>query len=225
MSSDESNPTRTSDGSNPTGVSGGTEASGLADTARVAASTATSEVKGLTSQAVDQAADVLGDVRSQVGVRADAEAHRAAAVMSDIGRQLRDMAERADQDGPAARWVREAGVRTQRLADRLDEGGSQGVVDDVQRFARRRPGLFLAGVGLAGFAVGRMLRNSSSSSDATRSARPGGADIDLRDGDPGSGQPLVSSSTSGLALETPDNLSGQAPSGLRADAGGVRSGG
>jgi hypothetical protein len=46
------------------------------------------------------------------------------------------------------------------VATRLEEGGVQGVGDDLRRFARRQPGLFLAAAGLAGFVVTRMLRSA-----------------------------------------------------------------
>jgi len=206
--------------------------SGLTDTGRAAVATASSEVHDLTSQAVDQAADVLNDVRGQVRERADAEARRAAEAIGGIGQQLRTMADRADQDSPAVRWVREAGERSQRVADRLEEGGPQGLVDDVQRFARRRPGVFLAGMGFAGLVVGRMLRNSSAVTSSSPSDRSGGwtgqggqdEEIDLR-ADRSPGALDRSSSTSGLSLEAPDNLSGSVPSGIRSDADGVRSDG
>ena len=208
-------------------TSDGSDSSGLADVTRATVSTASSEVHDLTSQAVGQAADVLHDVRDQVRDRADAETRRAAEAIAGVGQQLRSMADGAAEDGPAVRWVREAGERSQRMADRLEQEGPQGVVDDIQRFARRRPGMFLAGMGLAGFALGRMLRNTSSSSSNGSGWQPrhgAAGEIDLRDEQVGAGRGL-SSSTSGLSLETPDNLSGQVPSGMRADAGGVRSDG
>jgi len=183
-------------------------------------------VQGLTAQAADQAADVMNDVRSQLRERADAEAHRAAGAIGGLGRDLCSMASHADQDGPAVQWVREAGVRSQRLADRLEREGTQGVVDDVQRFARRRPGAFLAGAGFAGLVVGRMLRNtasvgSSSSDRSTWSASTSG-EIDLR----GDGEAADrSSSIAGLSLESPENLSGAVPNGMRTDSGGTPSDG
>jgi hypothetical protein len=40
----------------------------------------------------------------------------------------------------------------------MEQGGPQGVLDDVSRFARRRPGMFLAGAAGIGFVVGRLVR-------------------------------------------------------------------
>jgi len=36
--------------------------------------------------------------------------------------------------------------------------GMEGLVDDLQRFARRRPGVFLFATAVAGFAAGRAVR-------------------------------------------------------------------
>jgi hypothetical protein len=51
----------------------------------------------------------------------------------------------------------------------MDQRGVEGVLDDVRSFARRRPGVFLLGAGIAGFAVGRLVRGAK---DAPTS-RPG----------------------------------------------------
>jgi hypothetical protein len=52
-------------------------------------------------------------------------------------------------------------------ASRLEQRGPQGVMDDMSRFARRRPGLFLAGAVGAGFVAGRLVRASSGQAEST----------------------------------------------------------
>jgi hypothetical protein len=55
----------------------------------------------------------------------------------------------------------------------MEQGGPEGVIQDVAGFARRRPGMFLAGAAGIGFVVGRLVRagaanhseNGSSASD------------------------------------------------------------
>jgi hypothetical protein len=62
------------------------------------------------------------------------------------------------------------------FAGRLEQGGVQGIGEDLTSFARRRPVLFLAAAGVAGFAVTRMLRNAPSltgSPSAGSGAGPG----------------------------------------------------
>jgi len=183
------------------------------ESVRAGAAAAGSEVRDLAGEAASQMADMLSDVREQVRERAQDEAHRAAGALSQIGEQLQTMAAAGDQSGPASQWVREVGDRSQRLADHLEQAGPQGLVDDVQRFARRRPGLFLAGASFAGFVVGRALK--SGRAGAGSGSR--GTEIDLRDRGPRTSPPGSVQSTRPLVLETPDNVAENLPTGVRAD--------
>jgi hypothetical protein len=49
-------------------------------------------------------------------------------------------------------------ARLDQVVERLGNGGFDGMVNDVQRFARRRPALFLVGAAALGLAVGRLIR-------------------------------------------------------------------
>ncbi len=197
---------------------GGGEPSGIVDSSKVAIGSAAHEAQHLTAEATAQVSNVVGEAKAQIDDRAWAESKRAAEALSGIGQQLRTMAERADDDGPAVRWVREAGDRTQRLADRLDQGGPQGIIDDAQRFARRQPGLFLAGAAVAGFLVGRALRHGSSAmgSGAAPARSRSVEDIDLRDREIAGG--VRNTSVGGFGLETPANVVENLPTGIRPDA-------
>ena len=55
---------------------------------------------------------------------------------------------------PVGKWPRSP--------SRLEDRGIEGVVDDVSRFARRRPGVFLLAAAGAGFVVGRFVRSGVS---------------------------------------------------------------
>ena len=46
------------------------------------------------------------------------------------------------------------------VAGRVDQGGIDAVVRDVQGYARRNPGKFLLGALVAGFVVGRVVQHS-----------------------------------------------------------------
>jgi hypothetical protein len=58
------------------------------------------------------------------------------------------------------------------MADRVDELGVQGVVEEVTDLARRRPVLFLAGAATAGILVGRMARAGKEAQSADGSSSP-----------------------------------------------------
>ena len=112
------------------------------------------------------------DVRRELESQGDVQAKRVASTLHDVGSQLDDMAA-SGQSGPVTDVTRQLADKTRQVASRLEEGGVQGVGDDLRRFARRQPGLFLAAAGVAGFVVTRVLRNASLSQ--TRCASPTGA--------------------------------------------------
>ena len=77
-------------------------------------------------------------------------------------------------EGAAADLIRQATDRTQQMAQSLERDPDE-LLDDLRRFARRRPGVFLAGAVGLGFLTGRFLRaiNTSSLVDAAKSgAKP-----------------------------------------------------
>lgn len=134
------------------------EASHVADTAKDQARQVKDEFATQARGLVDQAKDEL---RDQGRSQAD---HVAEAI-----RRVSDQAEalaagRVDEAGNVADYVRRAGGQVGRVADRLDQRGVDGVVNDVEEFARRRPGAFLLGCAAAGFVTGRLLRGGAAGS-------------------------------------------------------------
>ena len=111
-------------------------------------------------EAKGQALNVARDVRRELESQGDAQAQRASSALRDVGSQLHDMADRG-QPGAVTEVTRQLADRSHQLASRLDQGGLQGVSDDLRGFARRQPGVFLAAAGVAGFVVMRVLRNAS----------------------------------------------------------------
>jgi len=135
---------------------------------RGAASVAGEHVGEVAAAAREQARGVADDARAQVrGIARSAQERvneQAVTASERAAEALRTAADRfgalAAGDpgaaGPFAGYANDIRVRVGDLAARL-EGGPDVVLDDVRRFARRRPGLFLAGAGLSGFVVGRMM--------------------------------------------------------------------
>jgi hypothetical protein len=85
--------------------------------------------------------------------------------------------------GTAGRYVALAGDTLGDVADRLRSGDVESLVGDVQRFARRRPGVFLAAAAGAGFLTARLVRDTAGSdagdtagSDAGDAVGPDGGD-------------------------------------------------
>lgn len=137
-----------------------TETSATADQARQAAgqvaSTAVQQAKEVVDEARQQAGSVVQELRSRAMDEAEGQTRRAAGVLRQWAQDLTELAENAPGDSPARSVAVQMADRGHRAADYVDKQGVEGIVGDLQRFARRRPGLFLGGALLAGLAVGRL---------------------------------------------------------------------
>lgn len=132
-----------------------------ADQAKKVADEASSQLASLSSQAKDHASSVLSSTSDELHQQLGDRLGRASSMARERSEQLQALAEgRVDDAGPLKDWAAEASQRLRRLADRADELGPRGVVEEVSDFARRRPAAFLAGAGLVGIVVGRLARAS-----------------------------------------------------------------
>src|SRR5213080_2424275 len=119
------------------------------------AATAKSEASEVTETAKDQARQVKDEAAAQARGLVDqaktelrdqgkSQADHVAHAIRRVGDQADALAEGRPQDaGAVADYVRQAGDKARVVASRLDERGIEGVVTDVQDFARRKPGVFL----------------------------------------------------------------------------------
>jgi hypothetical protein len=132
--------------------------------ARNVANAATGHAGEVLSDAKQQAGNLAQEGLHQVRQQADAQTDRAASYLQDMSEQLRKMGRgEGTPAGPLASVVEEGARRAEDLATRLRTGGLDLAVRDVQRFARQRPGMFLATAFGAGLAVGRLVRNTDTS--------------------------------------------------------------
>jgi len=117
--------------------------------------TAKDQAKRVGAEAKTQARSVAVDVRDRVGEQARTQNDRLVGTIRQTADQLDEM--RGDRaDSPAATVVSRVADSGRQLADYLENNGPEGVLREVQDFARRRPGAFLASALAAGFIVGRL---------------------------------------------------------------------
>lgn len=127
-------------------------------TKQVAAS-ASDQAHQVAQGAAAQARNVLEDAKAQVHDQAQVQTDRLAEALGRLRDQSRALLDgRAQDAGPLADYAEDGVAKLDRLTRRLQSGGFDGAVDELQRFARRRPGAFLLGAGAIGFGVGRLLR-------------------------------------------------------------------
>jgi hypothetical protein len=131
----------------------GTQAAGQA--ASDVRDTAADQAQRVAAEARTQARNVAADVRDKLGEQARTQNDRLVGSIRETADHLDEM--RGDRSGtPAATVVSRVADGGRQLADYLDQHGPEGVLREVQDFARRRPGAFLATALAAGFVVGRL---------------------------------------------------------------------
>lgn len=145
------------------------EAGGIKDQAAQAAGEikdqATSELTSIKGEATQQAKHLGEQARDQVSSQADSVTRQVATYLSDAGHEFTSMADNSSKpDGPITNAMRQLGERVESTARHIETQGSQGIVNDVNRFARNRPGMFLAACAGVGFLAGRLLRNADTQS-------------------------------------------------------------
>ena len=143
------------------------------DQAKHAASVASDEAKQVASDVRDQARGLLDETKNQVQDQSRTQRDRLVDTLRTFGDDLDGMAQ--DRDGLASGAAREVAQRVRTISERLDGREPTELLDDLRSFARRRPGMFLAGALVSGVVVGRLLRGGR---DAAR-ADTVGADDDI----------------------------------------------
>ena len=157
-------------GSGSTGEKVKAETSATADQTRQAvgqvAGTAAEQARTVVGEARQQAGTVIEDLRTRAIDEADGQTMRAAGTLRQWANDFSALASHAESDSPARSLAARAGDQGQRAADYLERQGVEGLVADLQGFARRRPGAFLGGALLAGLAVGRLAKVTQAASRA-----------------------------------------------------------
>jgi uncharacterized protein YjbJ (UPF0337 family) len=136
------------------------------------AGTAREQARHVTGEVSTQARGVASDVRDKVTEQAHTQNDRLAQGIRRMADELQEMAS-GRGDSPAATVVSRVADSSRRLADHLAQRGPEGVLDEVQDFARRRPGAFLASALVAGFVVGRLGKSVLSGGNGASSGAGG----------------------------------------------------
>lgn len=169
-------------GGNPTSETAKGEARQVgqegAEAGQHVADVAKDDAKGVAEEAKGQAkglAHTLGDdLKDQAGT----QQKKVADNLHSISDELRSMAKNSEQQGMATQWVQEAASRTGDAAGWLDQRDPGSLLDETKRFARNRPGAFLAIAAGAGLVAGRLARGmkgASSDSQGSNTGHSGGS--------------------------------------------------
>ena len=168
------------------------EAANVKETAAGAASgvkdVATSEVSNVAGEAKYQARNLVDQTRSELRGQASNQQSQLASTLNSWASELGSMASKSEDSGPMTDLAQEAARRGGEIAHWLDTHEPADLLDEVKRFARRRPVAFLALAAAAGVVAGRVTRgavaaNTSVDSDTEPTpARAYDSDLDDRGG-------------------------------------------
>ena len=151
------------------------QASEVGDTAAQAgaqvAGVAKEQVANVAEQAKTEAKNLLGQTRDELSSQAGTQQQRVAGGLRSLGSELHAVADgtAAEQDGPTRQFARQAADRISTAASWLEDREPGQVLSEVQRFARQRPGAFLALAAVAGLAAGRLTRGLTADSQSDSS--------------------------------------------------------
>ncbi|BEL07440.1 hypothetical protein Q0Z83_056310 [Actinoplanes sichuanensis] len=133
--------------------------------------TAREQAQRVGSEARTQARNVATEVRDKLSEQARTQNSRLVGGIRQTADHLDEMrGERSDS--PAAAVVARVAEGGRQFADYLDRNGPDGVLREVEDFARRRPGAFLATALAAGFVVGRLGKSVAKADPDAGAAKP-----------------------------------------------------
>jgi hypothetical protein len=143
-----------------------------ADAGRDVAATAGEQAGHVAREVNRQARDLLGEARSQATQQARTGQDKAEESIRELAGELREMADNGDRHGTASELAAQAADRLHGVANWIGEREPGDLVEEVRRFARRRPGAFLLGAAVAGVVVGRLTRGAVDAQRDTGSDAP-----------------------------------------------------
>ncbi|SFN43130.1 hypothetical protein [Mycetocola miduiensis] len=131
------------------------------------AGTAADEAANVKNEVGYQAKNLVGQVRTQVTGQVSTQKDRAADGIRTVSDQLRSMADSSETEGMASNLVSQAASRAGDVAGWLESRDPGDLLNEVKRFARRRPGVFIAIAAGTGIVVGRLAKSLTSGNDSS----------------------------------------------------------
>ena len=176
------------------------------------ADAARQEASGVAAEAVHQGRDLLGQAQDQVGQQAAQGQQRLAAGLLSFSDELSSMADGSSQSGVAADLARNVASRARDAGQWLGDRKPAQVVDEIQSFARRRPGVFLALAAGTGLVAGRLTRGmKAASNDEPASAAPDAMPEPSRQWAPPSGEAADQAGTAAGVSDDAVTVAGAVP--------------
>ncbi len=158
------------------------------DSGKQVAGVAADQAKSVASEAGAQAKNLLGEARTQLSDQASTQQNNLAAWLKSIVDELEQMANGTNdpaQSGPASSLMNQVSTRAKGASTWLEDHEPADLLSSATRFARQRPGLFLALAATGGVLAGRLTRG------LTADAAPEGSPIGSTGGQTGYDYPVA----------------------------------
>jgi hypothetical protein len=201
------------------------EAAAVKDTAvdagKQVASTAKDEAVNVVSEAKYQAKGLLGTATSEVQNQASTQQGRLASTLRGYTDELQGISQGNAPSGVVGDLLQQAATKGSQIAQWLEDREPGDVLEELRRYARRRPVMFLALCGLAGIVAGRITRGAVAANTSVDSPSPArAADYDYSATTPTTGTVGYeqSAATYGAYSDAPAGYTGDA-AGYTGDAG------
>jgi hypothetical protein len=180
-------------------------------TAKEVAETAADHARDVGAEVLDQGRHLVGQVKERLTGEAETQNDRLASGLRQLADDLSHM--HNGQDSLAATIVEQISSGSRQAATYLEEHGPDGLVHEVQEFARRRPGTFLVGAAVAGFVAGRLGKGLLTSTPSNQGSRTTQAVI-RREGTHSTAAGVVATGVAAAPVPPPDRSpAAAAPSG------------
>jgi hypothetical protein len=167
---DSTQPLRTTQGTSSwREASGGTESGGISGVV----SQAKEGAGNVVGQVQETAGDVAGQVKQQAVTRLSEGKDRASSTLGQVAEAIRQTGTSLSEgDQPElAQYAGRAASQVERLSTYLQNRDVDDIIIEVQRFARRQPGIFLGGALALGLLGARFLKSSSRSAQDAQASQ------------------------------------------------------
>ncbi|MDN5764751.1 MAG: hypothetical protein L0H96_02355 [Humibacillus sp.] len=187
------------------------------------AGVASEQGQSVLSEAGDQAQDLMGQARSQLTEQAVTQQENLTSWLRSLADELHQMVDRgSDQGSPgrsdssteqqnhtagstgvATHAASQAQGRVNEAADWLERHEPGDLIDEATRFARRRPGAFLAIAAVGGLLAGRFTRGLKDDTSTSTEPSPGDT-AEAPDLATLGGDPTLGDAATGQSVDQPD---------------------
>lgn len=137
---------------------------------------AMADAKAVADTAKQETRSAIRGINDEIRRQTSQQKARLSSGIREIGEELDSAAQ--GSSGSVAEIASEAATRARRISSWVDTHEPSDVLSALERYARRRPFMFVAGATAAGALVGRFTRNAMASRSGTESPAPTGTGQD-----------------------------------------------